>query len=151
MAKRGRPSKFTPELGLEICEAISTGTMGLHRLCTKNKHWPVVTQIYRWLLDLKDKEKDDFRHQYAIARKMQAELYAEKLLEVIEPKKSDGKGFGVGGQHIARARLQADTLKWITSKMLPKVYGDKLDITSDGEKIEPVQIVMPSNIREEKK
>ena len=36
---------------------------------------------------------------------------------------------------IAHNRLRIDTLKWTLSKMLPKVYGDKLDLTSGGEKI----------------
>lgn len=29
-------------------------------------------------------------------------------------------------------RIQVDTLKWILSKLIPKTYGDKLDVTSDG-------------------
>ena len=71
-------------------------------------------------------------------------------MKVIEPKKHDKHGFGVGGQHIQRDRLQADTIKWIMSKLLPKTYGDKLDLTTDGKALEQVQIVIPGNSKEKK-
>ena len=34
------------------------------------------------------------------------------------------------GEHISRSRLRVDTRKWLLSKALPKLYGDKL--THDG-------------------
>ena len=36
---------------------------------------------------------------------------------------------------IQRDRLRVDTRKWALSKMNPKKYGDKVDVTSGGEKI----------------
>lgn len=33
------------------------------------------------------------------------------------------------GNLIQRDRLRVDTLKWLTSKIAPKLYGDKLDLT----------------------
>ena len=30
-------------------------------------------------------------------------------------------------------RIRIDTRKWLLSKLLPKTYGDKLDVTSGGE------------------
>jgi len=38
----------------------------------------------------------------------------------------------VDHEHIQRARLRVDTRKWILSKMLPKVYGDKFQVGGDG-------------------
>ena len=35
-------------------------------------------------------------------------------------------------EHIQRARLRVDTRKWMLSKMLPKLYGDKLDVAHSG-------------------
>lgn len=32
---------------------------------------------------------------------------------------------------VQRARLYADTLKWLISKVLPKLYGDKLQVSAD--------------------
>lgn len=35
-----------------------------------------------------------------------------------------------------RSRLRVDTRKWYLSKVLPKKFGEKMDVTSGGEKIE---------------
>jgi hypothetical protein len=37
---------------------------------------------------------------------------------------------------IQRSRLRVDARKWVLSKMAPKKYGDKIDLTSDGEKLQ---------------
>ena len=36
----------------------------------------------------------------------------------------------------SQARVLIDTYKWIASKYYPKMFGDKLDLTSKDEKIE---------------
>ncbi|WP_203228812.1 hypothetical protein, partial [Flavobacterium sp. LMO6] len=46
---------------------------------------------------------------------------------------------------VQRNRLQIDARKWALSKMLPKKFGDKTDITSGGEKIQN----MPTSIQVE--
>lgn len=51
-------------------------------------------------------------------------------------------------ERVARSRLRVDTRKWMLSKMLPKIYGDKIETTHKGEvtfnKVERV-IVDPKN------
>jgi hypothetical protein len=47
----------------------------------------------------------------------------------------------VNHDHIARSRLRVDTRKWLLSKMLPKVFGDKItqEVTGkDGTALIPV-------------
>ncbi len=34
-------------------------------------------------------------------------------------------------EHISRSKLRVDSRKWIASKLLPKVYGDKLKLDAD--------------------
>ena len=36
---------------------------------------------------------------------------------------------------LGHRRLKADTLKWAMSKMFPKKFGDKVDVTSGGKEI----------------
>ena len=43
----------------------------------------------------------------------------------------DGKET-VDHERIARSRLRVDSRKWVASKLLPKVYGDRLQHTGDG-------------------
>jgi hypothetical protein len=41
-----------------------------------------------------------------------------------------------------RSRLRIDARKWVASKLKPKVYGDKTDITSGGEQLKQTTIVI---------
>ena len=41
----------------------------------------------------------------------------------------------MNSEYVQRSRIRIDTRKWIASKLKPKKYGDKVDVTTDGEKI----------------
>ena len=49
----------------------------------------------------------------------------EELIEIADEEKKD----------VMRSRLRVDTRKWYLSKIVPKKYGEKLDLTSKGEKL----------------
>jgi hypothetical protein len=72
--------------------------------------------------------------QYARARDLRADIIFEDLetLANQEPMVNDGK---VDSGWVQMQRLKIDTFKWQLGKMKPKVYGDKLDVTSGGDKI----------------
>ncbi len=117
----GRPSIYNEELAEEICKRISQGESVLS-IC-EDEGMPVAKTIYNWLLD---KDKESFLHKYNNARAIQAELMFDELLKIAD--KSDGE--------IMRDRLRVDTRKWYLSKVLPKKFGEKVDVTTDGEKIQ---------------
>jgi hypothetical protein len=48
----------------------------------------------------------------------------------------------IGANHIQRDRLKVDTLKFILGKLRNKKWGDKLDVTSNGEKINAIEIAI---------
>ena len=75
---------------------------------------PSIHQFVRLL----DKD-EDLRKQYARAREIQADYIAAECVEIADTD-SDPQ----------RARVRVDARKWYASKLKPKVYGDKLDITS---------------------
>jgi hypothetical protein len=127
----GRPSIFTKELGEEICRKLSSG-LSLRQI-EKEEDMPAATTVYYWLLD---EDKKEFLKQYNVARQIQSELEFEQLDEMAE----EAIGSIVGddksdGARVAARKLQIDTKKWALSKKMPKKYGDKLDLTSDGEKL----------------
>jgi hypothetical protein len=106
---------------------------------------PDKSQVFKWL-----RTKEEFRDQYARAKQESADAMAEDILDIaddgtndwIEAERKDGSTYMiVDHEHIQRSRLRVDTRKFLMAKMKPKVYGDKLDVTSDGEKIEAGQIV----------
>ena len=144
--KTGRPTKFRKKLGMEICARISEGRSV--REIVKDNKMPSSSTIFRWLLDERYKK---FWEQYKKARNIQAELMFEELLEIADDGSNDwvermGKSgeswWQVNGETIGRSRLRVDTRKWYLSKVLPKKFGEKLDMTSGGEKL----AVMPSTL-----
>jgi len=59
------------------------------------------------------------RQRYAHAREMQARTLAEQTLEISD---------GAEPETVQVARLRTDTRKWLASKLLPREYGDKLEV-----------------------
>lgn len=137
-----RPTDYTIELGSEICSRIAEGESV--RSIVKDEAMPSSSTIFRWLLD---EDKKEFWEQYEKSRNIQAELMFEELVEIaddgtndyMEKENKDGSTYEVvDSEHIQRSRLRVDTRKWYLSKVLPKKFGEKLDIdhTTKGEKIE---------------
>lgn len=157
MANRGRPTKYTPEIGLTICQRIAGGE-SLNRIC-KDDDMPRRETVIQWALghvkrdekgEIKNKEILDFSNNYARARIVQATVYADGILDIADDRSKDWVTGDDGKvvpdyDHIARARLRVDTRKWYLAKMLPKIFGDRLDLTSDGEKIVPATIILVSH------
>lgn len=125
--KFGRPTIYTRELGMEICRRISEGESV--RSIVKDEQMPSQAVVYFWLLD---EDKKDFLAHYERARASQGEILFEKLDELaslaVEDIVGDDKS---DNARVSARKLQVDTLKWRLSKMLPKKYGEKLDVTSD--------------------
>jgi len=66
--------------------------------------------------------------RYARAKRIQVELLAAELVEIADqPPAITALGATDAGS-VAHQRLRIDTRKWVLSKILPKVYGDKLAI-----------------------
>jgi len=112
--KRGRPSKFTPELTAEILQRISHGE-SLHAIC-RDPAMPAEITVRDWLT-----RDEDFSTKYARAREEQAERYAAEIVEIADTCDDPNK-----------ARLQIDARKWYASKVAPKKFGEKLDVEHSG-------------------
>ena len=127
--KIGRPSIYTEKLALEICNRLSKGE-GIIKIC-RDDTMPAESIIYNWLLDGKHKQ---FSENYARAREMQAERMAEEIIEISDAADAVIKSGAEkkSGAYAQNQRLRVDSRKWIASKLLPKKYGDKLDLTTDG-------------------
>lgn len=145
--KVGRPTKFSPKIANVILAGLSEG-MSLRKICrehTNDPKFPDIRSVMRWMLD-----NDEFSQQYARAKEQGAEAWAEEILEIADDGTNDyvadnydkGRtpGYRVDGENIQRSKLRVDTRKWLMAKMKPKKYGDKLDVTSGGDKVEVAPI-----------
>lgn len=141
----GRPTDYNQEITDIICGMISTTTKGLGRLCSENPELPDEATIHRWRL-----KHEIFREQYAHAKQNQAELLAQEIIEIADESSGDIKydrdgNESLNGEFVARSRLRVDARKWVASKLLPKVYGDKqvieqINSTNDSLKLELEQL-----------
>ena len=120
MNKGGRPTKYSKKIAIKICQRISSGE-SVRTIC-KDKKLPCAATVFFWLLD---DDKKWFLEQYETARNTQAENMFEELLDIADNDDGD----------VQRARLRIDTRKWYLSKVLPKKFGDKTDLTSGGKPI----------------
>ncbi len=136
--KNGRPSKYTDKLADKICQMIAQG-QSVRSICAKKDMISMQT-FFRWL-----RENDKFSEQYARACEERSYMHAEEILEIADDATNDYMeqhdesdeltGYKLNGENIQRSRLRIDTRKWLMSKLNPKVYGDKLDMTTNGNDI----------------
>lgn len=120
--KPGRPEIYTDALAEKVLGLIAGGDdepKSLHEIC-KEAWAPGHTSVFKWL-----KENKGFADKYARARELQADWYFDQMDKI-------ARDCGYTHEDIGRARLQIDTLKWKLSKMIPKKYGDKLDVAHEG-------------------
>jgi hypothetical protein len=129
----GRPTVRTPEFAESLCEHIANGG-SLIEWC-EQEGTPGYSTITDWLRD-----DEEFSAKYTRARESQGDYYADKVVATAEECLPDAV-------EIQRAKLKIDAYKWRAGNLKPKVYGSKVDVTSDGEKLDSpiVQFVMPSN------
>lgn len=143
MAKRinkgGQPTKYNKELGDEICKDISTSSKGLRKICDGNPKYPNMSTVMDWIFLF-----PDFAVQYNQAKKNQANVLAEELLDISDnffkveetieeyTTKDNIQSTKITVKdNVARAKLMVETRKWILCHVLPKVYGDVLKLQGD--------------------
>lgn len=131
----GRPSSYTKEMADEICSQIAEGK-SLRELC-EQEGMPSKSSIFKWL-----RTEEGFADNYTRAKEQQAEHFADELVAIADDGSNDwmevhhgddeDSAWRLNGEHVQRSKLRIDSRKWLMSKMLPKKYGDKLDLNMAG-------------------
>lgn len=130
-----RPNEYNQTVATEICSRLAEG-ISLRTVCLADD-MPDKATVFRWI-----RENKEFHDQYASAKEESADAQNEMLLdlgdEAIEHAyRADPKASGAVVQAV---KLKADNLKWVMSKMKPKKYGDKIDMTTNGKDL-PIPIL----------
>lgn len=111
------------ESGKSLISALNTNGM------------PSTSTFYIWLDNEADKSK-----RYTRACEVRELLLFDEILTIADSQENDvietDNGQITNHNAINRNRLQIDSRKWMLGKLNPKKYGDKVDLTSGGEKLQ---------------
>jgi hypothetical protein len=132
------PTKLTPELIELVFSEISTSYSSLKTACKKynvyhNDLWKVINTNL------------DTQGKYARAKEEQIDFTIEEMnrleddcLKAMRGNKIDSRSKNA---LVQAYRLKIDNIKWLASKLKPKKYGDKLDLTHNiGDTISKITI-----------
>jgi hypothetical protein len=112
-----KSNKYSPELFELICKRLEEGET-LASISTE-QDMPSRQAFYTWV-----ETKEGAIDRYVRAREKQADSLAEEIVHISNTATDAQLG-----------RLQMDARKWFASKVAPKKYGEKTDITSNGNTI----------------
>lgn len=149
---RGRPPmNYDKDTGDAICMLVALG-WSMRKIKAEGESAtgffiPSLNVVFRWL-----RENEEFNEQYARARDEQMEYFSEEIMDIADDGRNDWMeiynnegeqvGWKINGEATMRSKIRVDVRKWLMSKRLPKKYGDKLDLTSDGKRLTTAPLVV---------
>ena len=123
----GRPSKYTDALATLICDRLANGDT-LRAIC-EDENLPTEKTVRSWAIDV----DHPFSSQYARAREIGYHKMADDLLDIAD-----------NDPDPVKSRLRVEARKWLLSKALPKIYGDRtavdLNVKRDAETLSDAEL-----------
>lgn len=130
----------------KICEEIETGR-SLRSILKEDENMPSSSTFFIWLKEDSQKSK-----RYELATDLRTDILFDEIIEIAynteegTTTKETERGIEITtGDMLGHRRLKIDALKWSLSKLNPKKYGDKIDMTTGGDKINPVDLTKLSD------
>jgi hypothetical protein len=134
MAKKVWTKERIQEVANYVCAKIADEHKSLRAIFYFKKdddfELPNLSTFVLWM-----NEHEDIAKQYARAMDVRQAILFDEVVDLSD----DSKG------EVQRNRLQVDARKWALSKMNPKKYGDKVDVTSNQKTISQVPPWMERN------
>ena len=124
--------RFSKTLFKTICDRIAAGE-SLRSIC-REEGMPSHNAVVQWVMD----DREGCSSQYTRAREVQAQGMIEEIFTISDDSSNDVLFVKPDGtrvmnkEFVARSRLRFDARRWYVSKVLPKIYGDKLDLNHAG-------------------
>ena len=107
--------QITTEITNQICEKLMSG-VPLTRIC-EAKDLPSLSTVNRLI------NKDpSFAKQIIQARKVGCQFYLDKMIDELET---------VSNKDVGIVREKLHHYRWLASKLLPSLYGDKQEVIQD--------------------
>lgn len=125
-----RPSEYNITICNEICERIVLGEH-IKPILDSDDKFPTFPTWCKW-----KRENDELFNLYTRSIQDKAEMLIFEINQTMQDVRT-------GILDASQGRLIIDTYKWMASKFYPKMFGDKVDVTS-GDK--PIQVAPPQII-----
>jgi len=126
----GRPVKWPPEhpVWSEIIDRVSAGKSVSTVLSEKGMpNWTVFQAMLAHDASL--------NAAYEKAVQNRADKLADEILELSDEQMPAGLEGAMASAWVQQKRMQVDARKWIASKLKPRTYGDRIDMTVRDERI----------------
>ncbi len=142
-AKMGRPSSYTWDIGEQICLDLSCSPKNLWEICQQNIFYPTYPTVIRWTF-----VHSEFKELFEHAKRCQTQFLIDEIIFLADD----------SGNHepnmLGWTKLRIETRKWLASKLLHKVYGDKKeleDLKSENEQVRDELLVLRAELAEKNK
>lgn len=122
-----RPSEYNYDMCVEICAEVANGKTIKGVLASKEEY-PTFQTWCNW-----KRAHDELFDLYMRSIQDKADSVEEEMEDVYKQVKE-------GKIDASTGRLLVDTLKWKAAKYYPKMFGDKMDVTTNGKDIPVVGI-----------
>lgn len=134
--KIGRPTTYSNELALSICERLADGE-SLKAMC-EDDGMPSRSTVFKWLA-----ENKFFSDMYTRAREEQADALFDEILAISDDGRNDWMerkdaeeeniGWRENGEALKRSHLRIEARKWAAAKLMPRKYSEKHQVEHTGE------------------
>ena len=130
--------EYSADLGEQICAKLREG-LTLNAICTSGPDMPHESTVREWAAN----PDHPFSPKYTRAREIGYQKWADDLVDISDGKPASWLAADVKAEaakdDVQRDKLRIDTRKWLLSKALPKIYGDKLTLDGD------LKVTMPED------
>jgi len=123
----------TSELEELILRELMSGRT-LTDIC-RDPDMPAVGSVQAWLAE----DRNGFAARYRRAREIGCDIVADEMVDIADDRSQDwilrhnndgSVEVILDAERVSRARLRFEARRWRLSKMLPRAYGERLDLTA---------------------
>lgn len=125
------PNELKEEIFSDIITRLVNGEAISNILNSDKSKYPSAVTFFKWITN-----DPELKRVYSYAREVLAHKLFDELNEIAKGPKDEADTV----VKVQRDRLRTDTIKFYIAKILPKVYGDKIDVTTNGESINIVSL-----------
>ncbi len=130
------PAKYRLGIARGICDRMAEGET-LTAIC-RTKRMPGYRMVRRWREEPENMIGDQsFADAFLQAREDHSHRWADEIVDESQVEIEGGK---FDSSRVHAAGLRTDAKKWVVSKVLPRVYGDKLPHAGSSEA--PINVII---------